>query len=283
VAKGKYSGSRFNDYDLIDVTGSGPGVVFTEAPDDSGAEADEPVSDHGDPLYGDTGDTGTTTAAGPAPYNPTAALRGFLYRVVAPPNLKPPRPARPARPAPGSGRKPAAELVNGLDRRERIISLVAAALAFSFAVAVLIVYPHPPAHPVKGEVYIEPWVVALIVGIPALGMGVGVVIARRALVGFLAVLTGFATLTVVGIYGLLYFALGIWLIMRASRYSKQLREASGEETPVRRARAERSRGAASRSSSRPAAKATVTASAPAKSKRYTPPRATAPGRRRPTS
>jgi hypothetical protein len=301
VARGKYRGASTDDYDLIDVTGSGPGVVFADAPvEDGGAGAVDDVDDLDEPALDedgrpdkadDAGDVGGTTVA--EPYNPTAAMRSFLYRVVAPPDQKPPRPARTARSVPASKRKPAAELINGLDRRERIISLVAASLAFAFAVAVLIVYPHPPAHRVSGEVYIEPWAVALIVGVPAIGMGVGVAIARRALVGFLAILTGFATLTVLGVYGLLYFGLGIWLIMRASRYSKQVRLAAGETSTTRRPRAERaersSRGGSSarsagKSSSRPAAKSAAGVVAPAKSKRYTPPRNATAGRRRtPTS
>jgi hypothetical protein len=285
VARGKYSGGRYGDYDLIDVTGAAPGVVFDDAPRPGTGKDEADGSDH--PAAGEADES--AGAASP-PYNPTASLRAFLYRIVAPPDHKPPRPARPARQGPATTRKPAAELVSGLDSREKIISLVAAALAFAFAVSVLVIYPHPPAHPAKGTVYIEPWVVALIVGIPAIGMGVGVAIARRALVGFLSVLLGFATLTVVGIYGLLYFGLGIWLIMRASRYSKQVREASGEKLPAGRSRPARgdsgggrtSTRAAGKSSARPSSKTAVTSAPPAKSKRYTPPRTSTTSSRRRT-
>jgi hypothetical protein len=310
VARGKYRSDRFqDDYHLSDR-------------DLSGAYIDEmrlgsPVRFAAEPDGDDDGDgDGESPATADVPEDPTPAATQlafggkptFRQRLAAAIAPKPPgpRPARSpsraptpsrgtARPSGGAATRPARsqvvvpegktlqDLINNLEHRERLVALVTAALGLAYAIFLAIYFAHPQPHvkdPVDGPV------VASIIGGPSLLFGASVFIGRRALVGFLALLTGFAMLTVAGPYGIIYFGVGLWLIMKAQKYSRAAREEAGDVRPARRSRQDGApaKGAAARKSGGKGRPASAGPKAPAASKRYTPPRgATASGRRRATT
>lgn len=316
VARGKYRNTgQQDDYYLNDADLEGrylDGLTFDEGPrrpetdetsedayevEDEDAGLDEP----GDPEeFEDVDAGGDTGTAGPKP-----SLRLRLAAAIAP---KPPAPRAPRAPRTPAQRTPASragagasagdrparpvrgavvvpegktieDLINNLDNRERIIALVAAVLGVAFAIFVLIYYAHP-APGTKNP--IDSSLVASIIGVPALLTGVAVFIGRRALVGFMALLTGFAMLTFVGIAGVVYFGVGLWLIMKAQRYTRYAREQSGEVRPRRQPRERPDRGTTGRAAAQRPRTSTPTVKAPKPSKRYTPPRSSTPPSRRRT-
>jgi hypothetical protein len=114
-----------------------------------------------------------------------------------------------------------ADIIYGLDRREQIVSAVAACLAIAFAIVIGIVGAHP-AKTSKNHQTINSLVLMAVFGLPAVAMLVGVIVRRRALVGFTALLTGFAFFAFGVFYAVVYFVLGGWLIFRVFKYNKQL-------------------------------------------------------------
>jgi hypothetical protein len=270
-----------------------------EATDDLGDDAgDEDFDDPGDDGAGTGESVGDAGGGAPAGAGDYPSLRVRLAKAIAPKPVGPgaPRPVRTPpprstdrqRPADRQARKPVVipegktieDLINNLDSRERMISLVAAVLGVAYAIFIAIYYAHPP----KGKTQVNAELVAAIMGVPALLTGVAVFILRRALVGFLALLTGFAMLTYVGIYGLIYFAVGFWLIMKAQKYSRYAREqAGGDVRPRRDPKSKPDRSTRGGSAKAPASKSRTAAparKAPVASKRYTPPRSAAPAGRR---
>jgi hypothetical protein len=296
VARGKYRSARTEgDYYLSDrdLTGAYLDEMRVGGPARVPAAA-EPDED-ADPGWADDADE-----AAPAPARGSGTFRQRLATAIAPkpPVSRTPRATRaPARAAGGSSTSPARsrsqvvvpegktlqDLINNLDRTERWVSLAAAALGVAFALFLAIYFAHPQPH-VKNSV--NGPIVGAIIGVPSILLGGSVFIGRRALVGFLALLTGFAVLTLTGPYGLIYFGIGLWLIMRAQRYSRAAREQAGgtrsSREPRRRAgtgstgrdAAPAKRGASTKGSGK-ARPATTAAKPPAASKRYTPPRGTA--------
>jgi hypothetical protein len=249
------------------------------------------------------GDGEDTAEPATAPGGPKPSLRIRLATAIAP---KPPAPRAPRQPlAPRTPRTPAQrtaasstrpdrparqqvvvpegktieDLINNLDDKERLIALTAAVLGVAYAIFIAIYYAHPK--PSKTP-QVNASLVAAIFGVPALLTGVAVFIGRRALVGFLALLTGFAVLTFVQpIAGALYFGLGIWLIMKAQRYTRYAREQSGETRPRREPRTRTAAGAGpAKPASRSRGTAAATTKGPVASKRYTPPRSSQPQTRR---
>jgi hypothetical protein len=260
----------------------------------------EDFDDAGDEEDGDEYD-GSDAGAG----DPKPSIRLRLAKAIAP---KPPAPRTPLaqrlprtpaqRPASNRQERPAAkprqaakqvvvpegrtieDMINNLDTRERVIPLVVTVFGIAIVVVEAIVIAHTKSTPKTPE--LNPAIVASIAGVPAVLTGIAVFIGRRALVGFLALLTGFAMLTIVNpIVGAVYFGLGLWLIMKAQRYTRFAREQSGD---VRPGREPRPRAGAATSGSRPASKgrtaATPAAKGPVASKRYTPPRGSQPTSRR---
>lgn len=297
MARGKYRGARSEgDYYLSDRDLTGAYLdemrVGGSARPLGRAAPDEDVQPHeGD----DAGD------AAPAASRGSGTFRQRLATAIAP---KPPAartPRAPRAPTGASGARSTSparsrsrsqvvvpegktlqDLINNLDRNERVISLAAAVLGVAAAIVIAVYFAHPKPH-VKNEV--DGPLVGAIIGVPSLLLGGSVFIGRRALVGFLALLTGFAVLTLTGPYGLIYFGIGLWLIMKAQRYSRAAREQSGGARPTREPRRKAStpgrdasppakRGATGKSTGK-GRPATAGPKPPAASKRYTPPRGAA--------
>lgn len=194
------------------------------------------------------------------------------------------------------------QIVDGLDKRERLISGVAACLALATAVVLAIALSIEHVKKVKGQATVDKGTVLIVIValvIPAVVMFVGVIIKRRALVGFTSFLIGFELLQVVGIFSFAYFILGGWLLLRAYRLSKQRREMGIVGSGNRRAgragagpatgragaggtgRAGTGRGAsAAKAGSRAGSKAAAVPERkpPPRSKRYTPPKGAVPRR-----
>lgn len=294
MARGKYRSARTEgDYYLSDrdLTGAYLDEMRVGGPARVPA-ATEPEVDAGPGWAGDVDDA----AAASAVARGSGTFRQRLATAIAPkpPAPRTPRaPRAPARASGGASTSPARsrsqvvvpegktlqDLINNLDRTERLVSLAAAALGVAFSIVLAIVFAHPQH--VKNSV--NGPLVGAIIGVPSLLLGGSVFIGRRALVGFLALLTGFAVLTLTGPYGLVYFGIGLWLIMRAQRYSRAARE-QGEGRPAREARRRTSstgrdatpskRGTTAKGGAK-ARPATAAPKPPAASKRYTPPRGAA--------
>lgn len=221
MARGKYgagSASAGGDYDLVDI-----GYVPTGSP------SRNPEPDQ-DPDLQSSGSARPVArwrrvvADAIAPKSATTA-RGTSSRSTANGSTSSATTAR--RTAPG-GRtaapaRPASAIVYGLDRREQIISAALAVIAIAFAIAIGVVGSHP-ATTVKGTKTqaINSLVLMGVFGLPALAMLIGVAVKRRALVGFTALLTGFALFTFGVFYAVIYFVLGGWLVYRAFKYNKQI-------------------------------------------------------------
>lgn len=294
MARGKYRSARTEgDYYLSDrdLTGAYLDEMRVGGPARVPA-AREPQAE-ADPGWADDADD----AQAPAPARGNGTFRQRLATAIAP---KPPAPRTPRAPRPpartagGRSASPARsrsqvvvpegktlqDLINNLDRTERWVSLAAAALGVGVSIFLAVYFAHPQPH-VKSSV--NGPLVGAIIGVPSLLLGGSVFIGRRALVGFLALLTGFAVLTLTGPYGLIYFGIGLWLIMRAQRYSRAARE-QGEGRPTREPRrktaatdrdaAPSKRGATAKGGGK-ARPATAAPKPPAASKRYTPPRGAA--------
>ncbi|HLI15673.1 MAG TPA: hypothetical protein VKV23_06450 [Acidimicrobiales bacterium] len=160
-----------------------------------------------------------------------------------------PRSPRPASPRP-AGEK---EIVNGLDRRERLLGAGAVALAIAFTVAGYLVNHRSTSAQVRADAD-----TLLVAGslVTAL-MLVGLLLRRRALLGFASFMTGMEAITGRNTLGILFLLYGGWLIMRVMARQRQQAGAAAPAAATRRpARA---------------------AGPPRASKRYTPPR------RRPTA
>jgi hypothetical protein len=299
VARGKYRNSRQED------------LGFDE--DDELGSEDQDDLEVGDASLEDGDDESFSTEPDePEDDRPALTFRQRLAVAIAPkpPAPRTPRPPREPRPPAGNSKakpsfqlpqgKTLEDLMNNLDRREKTIALAAAVLEVAYAIVVAIALRHP----VKGaKEQVNGAVLASVIGVPGLLLGGSVFIGRRALVGFLAMLAGLAIFSSVGpIEGFIYLGIGLWLLLKAQKYARMAREASGQPPPkslfARRAelreqaatgKAATGKSASSRTAStKPAqtrGKTSPTGPAlPAKSKRYTPPRPNTPaGRRAPSS
>jgi hypothetical protein len=303
MARGKYGApgraGGGDDYDLVDIGYVAQPASRISADDES---FDEPGDDETEPSEDESSAGGAPSAT---TRKPVPAWRRSLASAIAP------KPA-PTRSTTGSrsgtagaragtssttgarsglassksasGRTPA-QIVNGLDKREQVISGIAAGLAIAFAIVVGVI----GSHPAKGtKDTINPFVLMAVFGLPAVAMLIGVLVKRRALVGFCSLLTGFALFSFGAIpYALIFFILGGWLIFRASRYNKQV-AAEGGKARTRTARPAKERPSKDvdddeapqpkRPNRKEIAAARARASAAA-SKRYTPPRPTSSQRR----
>jgi hypothetical protein len=307
MARGKYGApgraGGGDDYDLVDI-----GYVPQRAPRVSADDESfgEPGDDETDTAEDESSGGGTQSAA---TRRPVPAWRRSLASAIAPKpaatrsttgartgisgarsgtsltnGVRSGSASSKATSGSPPGRTPA-QIVNGLDKREQVISGIAAGLALTFAIVVGVV----GSHPAKGtKDTINPFVLMAVFGLPAVAMLIGVLVKRRALVGFCSLLTGFALFSFGAIpYALIFFILGGWLIFRASRYNKQV-AAQGGKTRARTARPAKERPSKDgddleapqpkRPNRKEIAAAHARASAAA-SKRYTPPRPTSSQRR----
>jgi hypothetical protein len=189
---------------------------------------------------------------------------------TGPPTTKPRRSAKEIavelwhqKPGARAQQKPSApiitkEIVNGLDRREITIGASLAGLDLLFAVLGYFGYRHANTATLRADAW--PFFGASVVGAAILALGV--VLRRRALLGFACFLVGLEFMSYHFVYGaLLFLGVGGWLIFRVTQKQKQDR-------------------AAGRPSSSIDTRPTARTSGPKPSKRYTPPRRASSGRRR---
>ena len=153
---------------------------------------------------------------------------------------------------------PTKEIVNGLDQRERMFGFGAAFIMLSTTIADYTITRHSSvAHTraIAGDLLLAGLVLGVLIVL-------GTLLRRRALLGFASFMTGFELIAGGNILGAIFLFFGGWLIVRVMRRQRQ-EQASGrpsqtlDEKPLRRSSA-----------------------GPKSSKRYTPPRRSAPARRR---
>ena len=145
------------------------------------------------------------------------------------------------------------EIVNGLDQREKLFGWVLTALAVGLAL--LAYFVNASSTTIANRNAAVDFLITMLIG--AFLLGLGIVLKRRALLGFAAFLFGLEQVTFRFIYGaLLYLAFGGWLIYRVMQKNKADRAAGIVRSPGR-------------------TSSTNTASnTPRPSKRYTPPKTT---------
>jgi hypothetical protein len=169
--------------------------------------------------------------------------------------------------------------IDRLDKRERMLSLVASGAAVAFGVATYLAeHDNKHFHPLKGQLHPQTTLILSIVcGVLLLG---GTYLGRRAPVAFVALLTFLMFGTTSFIVGLPFLVLGGWLLYHSYRIQKEasakLREAKSDgsaSTSDRRAGTGAARPARG-STARTGSKASTTRSEP--SKRYTPKRPVRP-------
>ncbi|HEX3461271.1 MAG TPA: hypothetical protein VHT49_10240 [Acidimicrobiales bacterium] len=174
--------------------------------------------------------------------------------------------------------------IDRLDPRERRFSFFAAGAAAVFGVLVYVTETHNHSFRLaKGQFTPQ---TTLVIGFVAAALMVGVTLLnRRALVGFVALITAFSFAQSSYLWGAPFFVLAVWLLVRSYRVQKEasakLRAARGSASSARPT-------PASRSGSRPAAPSRPTtvaearrarakkSSAPVGNKRYTPKRPVPP-------
>ena len=167
--------------------------------------------------------------------------------------------------------------VNGLEPREIRIALFAAAfevIVMALAVGAVLIHGAAPGKHALNKA--DAWFVLVVGLVLAAGMVLGVLVKRRGLLGFATLLTGMWLLQLapsLTVIGLAYLGFGIWLVLRALKYTGRKDRAAKASTatgPSGRARGPSS--AATGKSARKAAPGSTTAKAPPPNKRYTPPK-----------
>jgi hypothetical protein len=195
---------------------------------------------------------------GEAPFQPVPTRKAL--KSVASNLLRPaPRPA----PASSLSAKETKQIVNGIDRRERII-----AVGLTVLNLYLIIFWRNHLHVsakasdrAAANTFLEVGLVVVALTI------VGIVAKRRALLGFACFLSGLVFLQYkLGVEFAANAGFGGWLILRAQKVQKLQRGGQGRVQPKR---------AAPRSKAQP----TQTVRTPTPSKRYTPPKRTRSGHR----
>ncbi|HEV2361636.1 MAG TPA: hypothetical protein VGS21_08035, partial [Acidimicrobiales bacterium] len=157
---------------------------------------------------------GTATMASSRPPLKMEKTRRALAKMIAPPQVP-----RDARGRPLSEK----QIVDGLDRRERVFSIGAGLLALALGIVLAILYIHTRSEPLKkGQVRLTTGAAValiLVIVLPAIAMLIGVAAKRRAAVGFCALMLGFALSSIgLGIIPLvLSWGLAAWLLTRAYR------------------------------------------------------------------
>jgi hypothetical protein len=170
------------------------------------------------------------------------------------------------------------ETVNRLDDKERrygfIASIVAAILWLVLTVPLLI----HPAKPHKGQLGTEAIAIYLVVGLFLAGIiFFASWIKRRALLGFAVLFTGFSFGGDL-LFAIPFYALGAWLIWRAMKVQREAQAAMQAAGATRNRPARARKPLFSRMAKRGESqqkKSLTGRSAPAASKRYTPPRSAA--------
>lgn len=171
-----------------------------------------------------------------------------------------PKARTPASPRPAASR----EVVTGLSRQERTLGFAGAALAVAVSVQLFIGIHDLTGTTTKDIDLRHQASTVLIAGLAlAALLVVGAATRRRALLGFGALLVGFAVITFGDIFGLLFLVFGGWLIMRVMRKQRQDRDAGTGGA---------SRGSTSSTRRRSGATSPVPPKTPPASKRYTPPK-----------
>ena len=153
----------------------------------------------------------------------------------------------------------AKEVVNGLERKELALGVVAAALDLVLTVSVFYFWHH--SSQAKFRHYAPEFLVAGLIGVAILAAGTAFF--RRALVGFASFMVGMELISFGLVYGILYLFFGGWLIVRVMRKQKQ----------------DQARGTYAGTIDT-GTKQRRTTSGPKPSKRYTPPRRTSAAARR---
>jgi len=151
------------------------------------------------------------------------------------------------------------DIVNGLDRRESIIGIGLTLLAIVLAVVGYHEYKTAATALLRSQASF--FLIASLIGAALLALGTA--LRRRALLGFACFMTGLEFLNYKSIGAVVYISAGSWLIFRVMQKKKQ-DTASGVAT----------KSVTTRPDRRP------TPVGPKPSKRYTPPKRAAAGRRR---
>ncbi len=241
--------------------------------DDYGA--DEAYDDEAyDDEAGTTGTAAGATGTGKPHFPRTAAsILGDFWQKQKAPRPTASRGTRTAR-APFT-----AEEISGLTEQERTLGIVAALLCGVLSLVLyLAVWRHSSVLTLRRQAG-----VALGAGLFfAALLGVGVVVRRRALLGFASFMAGLALYSFAGITGLPFLVFGGWLLVRVMRASKQRREEQGGAPGGGRASPRGGRSASSKGGAKSGASKSGTgrsgpARTPPASKRYTPPRRSGAG------
>ena len=189
---------------------------------------------------------------------------------------------------PGPSRVSTKRTIDRLDAREKRFSSVAAGAAALFGILIYVTETHNHNFRVaKGQFTPQ---TTLIVGfVTAALLAVATVSNRRALVGFVALLTGLSFAQSSYLWSAPFLVLAVWLLLRSYRVQKEasakLRAAGGGASRARPSPATRSKSARPAAPSRPSRPTTVAearrarskkSSAPVGNKRYTPKRPTPP-------
>jgi hypothetical protein len=242
-----------------------------------------PDDDSDDTAIPDSGNDGAaedTTDDGSAPTEPTGpAHKAFGFRVWIENNLsaearlgKRPSAARQAQDdakTPQEKSDAARQAVNGLEPLERRVGIFAVIAEAAIIVLVAVSYL---AHHNKGahSQQVAPSAFYLfLVEAAVLGafLLIGILVKRRALLGFASLLTGMWILQEIkplALMGFAYLAFGIWLVARALKFTPNAKDRAAKNEAARETRAaRRSKSAASSEGSR---------NAPPPNKRYTPPK-----------
>jgi hypothetical protein len=159
--------------------------------------------------------------------------------------------------------------VNNLDARERRVGFFA--LAFELALTGLVVVPYLIHSEKVGKSDLKTLSAVHLFLIEGLVVGLflllGVLIRRRALLGFACLATGIwlVELSALRLFGLAYLGLGLWLLMRGLKSQQNATRGSSGRSSSQPRSSKRSRTSADAFANR---------SAPKPNKRYTPPKPT---------
>lgn len=260
--------------------------------DEQGETGSEPWPAEGE-TEGDDASASKEPAGDDARYTPPSFMDAL--RSSSPfGRMTRPRP----RAQPASGTEADALAVNYIDKRESIIASFLAAFEVIIGVIGYFADRKYVEHASKSAKitkaiaradtisihHAAPWVLAINIGLGVF-IAIAVLVKRRAAVGVTILLAGFGILqSGVGIVGLAYLGVGLWLVFRSMRRRTEMQAARGGAAP--RAGAGRGRQGATRpASSSGAPKALPPAperKPPTPSTRYTPPRKRKPAPPKPT-
>jgi hypothetical protein len=236
-------------------------------------DVDEPEEEASEPIEGDdAGTTGWSTWVR-RNFSAESRLRAASERRAA---------AASAGIEPGASAQARSEAtkaaVNTLDKRERRLGIFATVAELALTALVVIPYLTHSHKPSSSELKTMSAVHVFLIEGVVLGafLLLGTLVKRRALLGFASLIVGAWLLEIKALFllGIAYLGFGLWLVMRALKYTNR----EGRRAP-REPRAPRAAKASKASVG--AGKAVANRSAPQPNKRYTPPKPSRPVPKKP--